>query len=439
MTPTGKTWIAIVLWIAALAAAASLYGKLPSTADGYRDFAPYYVQSLATRKGIDPYQGNFETVYTEAGRPFGDLDMGTNHLCDTPIWILLFEPLTFLSPKTAYWTWQALNTLALAGALFLLIRELGLTGAHGWAAAALMSLYPPISLSILFGRGEMILLLLFVLALIAMKRHRNPALGITLGIAALLRAYPFGMLGYLVARRNWKASAYMVGACVLGGALTLAVLGTGPITSFGGMTTLLPGKPALGQPMGLLKHPANLNLGWFVRFVVEHSIGARSWASGAGLVVELMVAVLSFAAVWVQPDDRYVCGYSLWIALVTLLSPVSWPSFLACLVPLYVGVAAAAKEGAASRGVVYAAGASYLAAFFMGGPTVGFIADGLHHLLAGHVHIWHMVPETIFTSLALAYVSALLMTVSGTSRAFCHIADGPAGPQFTARRSAQLH
>lgn len=439
MTPTGKTWIAIVVWIAALVAAVSMYGKLPSTPDGYRDFSSDYVQSSAARQGVNPYEGDYNSVYVKIGRPLGDMYMGTNHLCDSPTWVVILEPLTFLSPKAAYWTWQALNMIALAGALFLLIRDLGPPGADGWAVAALMVLYPLISFSILFGRGEMILLLLFVLALLAMRRQRDATTGIALGIAALLRAYPLGMLGYLIARRNWRAAAYMAGTCVLGGVVTVAFLGIAPTTSFVSVATLLPAKPVLGQLMGLLKHPANLNLGWFVRFVVEHSIGARSWAPGAGLVVELMVAVLSFAAVWVQPDDRYACGYSLWIALVTLLSPVAWPPFLACLVPLYVGVAAAAKEGAASRWAVYAAAASYLAAFFMGGPTVSFITEGLHHLLAGHVHIWHMVPETIFASLALAYVSALLMTASGTSRVFHHTADGPADPHATARRSAQLH
>lgn len=402
----------IILWIAVLAAAVNLFSQLPSTAAGYRDFAPYYVQSLATREGIDPYQGDFETVYTEAGRPLGDLDMGTNRLCDTPTWILLFEALTFLGPETAYWTWQALNILALAGALFMLLRELGLTGVHGWGVAALMALYPPISISISFGRGEMILLLLFVLALIAMKRQRDAAAGITLGVAGLLRAYPLGMLGYLIARRNWRACAYMVGACVLGGALTFAVLGTGRIASFASMTTLLPGKPALGQPMGLLRHPSNLNLGWFVRFVIQHSIGARPWAPGAGLAVELIIVVVSFAATARLADDPYGCGFSLWIALATLLSPVAWQHFLACLVPVYVGIAAASQDGAVPRRVVYTASASYLVTFVMGGPTVGFINEGLQRLRARHVHIWHMVPEAIFASLALAYVSALMMTAS---------------------------
>ncbi len=407
-----RAYLAIALWIAAVAAAVNLFSESSATVTDYRDFGAYYVQSLAARKGIDPYKGDVETVDTEAGRPLSDLDTGTNHFNDTPTWILLFEPLTFPGIETAYWTWQALNILALAGALFLLIRELGPPGTEGWGVAALMVLYPPIALSISFARGEMVLLLLFVLALIAMRRRWDAALGITLAIAALLRAYPLGMLGYLIARRNWRACAYMLGACIAGGALTLAVLGTGPIAGFAGMTTLQPGKPVLGLLAGLLRHPANLNLGWFVRFVVHHSIGPRPWASGAGLVVELIVAAVSFAVTARLADDPYGCGFSLWIALITLLSPVAWPHFLACLVPVYVGIAAASRDGAAPRRVVYAASASYLVAFVMGGPTVGFIAEGLHRLLAGHAHIWHMAPETIFASLALAYVAALLMTAS---------------------------
>src|ERR1700756_1989692 len=103
--------LAILLWITAAAGAAFTFGKLPSTADGYRDFAAYYVPSLAMRRGVNPYARDFETIYTEAGRPFGDVDMGTNHLGDTPAWFVLCEPLTFLNPRAAYWTWQVLNLL----------------------------------------------------------------------------------------------------------------------------------------------------------------------------------------------------------------------------------------------------------------------------------------------------------------------------------------
>jgi hypothetical protein len=70
---------------------------------------------------------------------------------------------------------------------------------------------------------------------------------------------------------------------------------------------------------------------------------------------------------------------------------------------------------------------SYLAAFFMGGPTVGFVNRGLERLLRGHVHLWHMVPELTFASLVLAYLSALLMTVSEGGTPTDSSADGHLG------------
>jgi len=202
----------------------------------------------------------------------------------------------------------------------------------------------------------------------------------------------------------------MLGTCIAGGALTAAVLGAGPIASFAGM--VVGGEQTLGEPLGLLRHPSNLNLGWFVRFIADHTVGDRPWAAGAGLVTELILAGLSFAAAWALVEDRYACGFALWIALITLLSPISWQHFLVCLVPVYVSVAAACQDGAASRLTLFTAGTSYLAAFFMGGPTVGFINAGMERLLRGHVHLWHAVPEFTFASLVLAYCAALLMTTS---------------------------
>src|SRR5262249_13584674 len=150
-------------------------------------------------------------------------------------------------------------------------------------------------------------------------------------------------LGYLVARRNWKACTYMI-ACVAGTALTVAALGAGPIASFAHMVALRPDSLPLGQPIGLLRHPCNLNVAWFLRFVVEHSIGSRPWVALAGLIVELVIAAISFAATCRLDEDRYFCGFALWIALVTLLSPVAWWQFLACLVPVYLTIAVAAKD-----------------------------------------------------------------------------------------------
>ncbi len=104
---------------------------------------------------------------------------------------------------------------------------------------------------------------------------------------------------------------------------------------------------------------------------------------------------------------------------------MAWPQFLVCVVPLYVGIAAAnhaanhAATGAASgerglpRRVLKVAAASYVAALFTGGP-LGFLSPALARAVAGHVHASYVLPaEAAFISLGCAYFAALWMTTGG--------------------------
>ena len=403
-----RTQVAVALWIIVGAAAVIVFKALPSSVAGYQDFKPYYVGSLALRRGINPYASDFGTVFMEAGRPLGNLSVWerTEPLLDTPAWLIFFEPFTFLKPATAYWAWATFNVLCLAAALFVLISDIGPPGAEGWTVAALMLLYPPISINFWFAQSEILLLLIFVLALRALRRRHDGAAGVMLAAAALLRAYPLGMLGYLIARRNWRATGYCLATCLIGSALAVAFLGFQPIISFARLAVPISGIP--GVPSGLSRHPANLNLGSFVQLV----FGYRGWAFAAGLVIELLLAGLAFAITAKVEDDRYGCGFSLWIVVITLLSPVAWPQFLVCIVPLYVGIAAANHEGRLARRVLNVAGTSYLAALFMGGP-LGFLSQGLARAVAGHAHASYVLPaEAAFISLVFACLAALWMTAS---------------------------
>ncbi len=302
--------------------------------------------------------------------------------------------------------------LCLAAALFLLIREVGPPGVEGWTVAALMLLYPPIAINFWFAQSEVVLLLIFVLALCALARRHDGTAGVILAAEALLRAYPLGMLGYLVARRNWRASAYFVAACVIGSAIAIGFAGLRPVLSFAHLAAPMSGVHARGAPAGLLKHPANLNLGSFVQLVLGYS----DWAAVAGLAIELLAAAFAFAATVAIEDDRYGCGFSLWLVVITMLSPVAWPQFLVCIVPLYVGIAAAnhaaTEERPLARRVLNLAGASYVAAMFMGGP-LGFLSRALSRAIAGHMHASYVMPaEAAFISLGCAYFAALWMTIS---------------------------
>jgi Glycosyltransferase family 87 len=428
-----RTQIALVLWIIVGAAAITVFETLPSNAVGYQDFKPYYVGSLALRRGINPYAGNFGTIFTEAGRPLPHLSAWerAEPLLDTPAWLIFFEPFTLLEPATAYWAWATFNALCLAAALFLLICELGPPGARGWTVAALMLLYPPIAIDFWFAQSEVVLLLIFVLALLAFRRRHDEAAGVMLAAAALLRAYPLLMLGYPIARHNWRATAYFVATCVIGSALAVAYAGFQPIVSFAHLAAPMSGAHTHGVAAGLLRHPANLNLGSFVQLV----LGCRGWASLAGLAIELLVAGMAFAVTIAVKDDPYGCGFSLWIVVVTMLSPVAWPQFLVCIVPLYVGIAAANHAtdhaGGVPRRVLNATLASYVAGLFMGGP-LGFLSRGLAHSIAAHVHASYVLPaEAAFISLGCAYLAALwatlwMATAESMPRAACAREQAPA-------------
>jgi len=190
-----------------------------------------------------------------------------------------------------------------------------------------------------------------------------------------------------------------------------------PAVSFVRVALPMSGAHTRGVPAGLLRHPANLNLGAFVQLM----LGYRGWAWGAGLAVELLAAGSAFATTAALDKDRYGCGFSLWLVVITMLSPVAWPQFLVCLVPLYVGIAAAnhaaGEEKRLPRRVLNIAGASYLAALFMGGP-LGFLSRALARSISGRVHASYVLPaEAAFISLGCAYFAALYATLWMTTPA----------------------
>jgi len=190
MTDRTQIALALALWIVAGVAAVVVYESLPAEVAGYQDFKPYYGGALALRRGIDPYGGDFAAVFAKLGDPLGRLSAWerAEPQLDTPAWLLFFEPFTLLKPPGAYRAWAAFNLLCLGAALLILIREIGPSGAPGWTVAAAMVLYPPVAINFWFAQSEIVLLLIFVLALAAIRRERHGAAGAILAAAALLRA-----------------------------------------------------------------------------------------------------------------------------------------------------------------------------------------------------------------------------------------------------------
>ena len=130
-----------------------------------------------------------------------------------------------LTPYTAAWAWFWINVLALLLSLLLLIKEAGFRGSEAIIVAAICLMYPPIASNLWFGQSEIFLCLFLALMLVALRRGHERLAGLCLAAAALLRAYPFGMIAYLLVLRRWRALIWTAIGVIVGGLLTTAFVG----------------------------------------------------------------------------------------------------------------------------------------------------------------------------------------------------------------------
>jgi hypothetical protein len=367
----------------------------------YRDFQTYYSPALLLRRGSNPYK---------ADPLWGD----------TPTWFLCFEPLTFFPPFTAYWAWFCLNLFFLATSIWILVRDGGLKGSDAWIVGTLMLMYPPVATNFWLAQSEVALLFILVMFIHELDRGREVTSGLILAAASLLRAYPLGLLGYLIARRKWRAAEFTILGCLVGLAITYLVAGPDVVTSYLrnlGLTRglgLWGSTPPLNQPIGLLRHPANLNAAWFVKFGLVHAFGigeTSAIAAICGFLGEFALAAIVFIQTtrFADSDDRDHRAFSMWIITVSILSPIMWPQFMACFVIVFVSLAGAATRSDLSRRAAYSAVASYLLISVLG-KMHGYPFDWAEmlelRLSPIHPHVVHVLAEATTGSLILLFLSA---------------------------------
>src|SRR5262249_61737346 len=133
-------------------------------------------------------------------------------------------PLVLLPVQLGALLWDVLALAALATAVTLIVRELGLKPGP-WRLAALLTLvilFPPLLNALLEAQISPLLLLLCTLAWRWTRRERPAAAGVVLGLAAALRLFPPVALLFYATRRDWR------GLATAGGAVTPFPAGTLP-------------------------------------------------------------------------------------------------------------------------------------------------------------------------------------------------------------------
>jgi len=349
--------ILAVVWICALLVLSGTLTKMPRQWHG-RDFSNYYESAWALRHGIDPYS----TLLTPIGDRLALETGGLLHASETPPFLLSFEPLTRLRPRTAFWIWIAINFLALAIAMYLLlVHRRGLSRRTAWLLAGLILMSAPVNLNFYWAQSQLIVLALLAGAMRAMERERDGAAGLLIAAAGLLRAYPLLLVGYYVIRRKWRAVAFATAGVAAGVFVTVAALGLTQTLSF------VHGASWLTDDY-LVKRVDNLSLGPFVSrtfwaLTRTASGSSADWIRRASIAVaDLIVLGLTIRTTLADenrgdPDWRI---YSLWIATAIMLSPVGWHHYLVLLTIPFVQLVTSAAQGRSGARAIWMAALAYL-------------------------------------------------------------------------------
>ena len=411
---TRRQAVATALCIVAALYTFGAYRQLPAI-PSYGDFDAYYLASRQLLKGMNPYL--------------------TTHLhsdvtaSDTPTWLLCYEPLATLTRDTSYWTWFWINVSALLLSICLLVRDLDVERADAVSIAALLWMYPPLAENFWYGQSEIFLSLVLVLMLVALGRKHDWLAGLLLAAAALLRAYPLGLVGYLFVMRRWRALGWTGVGLLVGGVVTIALVGWDTVATYGAQIGVSTGAGLVGlsttisEPLGHLKHPANLNLGWFVKWLYDRTATRPipGYVTVLCALAEIFaVAVCFLATRRIHTEDPDWRGYGMWIVTVTLISPIAYYVFLCCFLPMIAGMAATWRRRELPTRVLYAIGGSYLATTLFpsaGHPLWLFRRSVELALEKNHTQIVHILSESEFVSLVLAWLAAYWFVKAAHARA----------------------
>jgi hypothetical protein len=200
---------------------------------------------------------------------------------------------------------------------------------------ALWSVFGPLQIAVGEGQWDPILLLLIALATAGVATRRDLLAGLAVALAASIKPYPLVLIGYMVARRSWRAALATVAA--LAGLLIVGSLIVGLDETQAFVTRVLPASGAVTA------YADNQTLGGVLARIVSDDLKPFPLrdAGPVDLVVRVTALVLFGLTAWMvarrpadTPMDRMV-QLSLFVPLSILVIPAAWTHYQAILlVPL---------------------------------------------------------------------------------------------------------
>jgi hypothetical protein len=309
--------------------ALALGEALALTPSGATGFAQLYAAVDAAARGMTPYGAAGTTGPGSLVPPFAL----------PPAALLLFGPLLLIDPAASRWQWTALQLVALAVALGVLVHQSGLRWPRRVPAlfALLVLVFPPLHAALRVGDIEVLLLLLLVGAWALARRGRAVRAGLLLGLATALWPALLVLAVPWLVWREWRGPATMLGTALLVNALALLLVG--PAAGGGYLVALTRLAP------DWLGHPANAALAGLARLTTNGAAWA-AWiaapALGAAATI-LGAATAAVALAWLaaRAAARRDLAWAAAVVVALLVGPLAMPAMLVLLaMPLVLALRA---------------------------------------------------------------------------------------------------
>lgn len=245
----------------------------------------------------------------------------------TPFAALLFIPLSYLSTNGLGLLWTALSILCLEASVWLCLGRPWLDHdrprlALCAAACALVIWLDPISLTLLLGQVNLILMLVVLADLLSPDTSRLKGLGV--GVAAGIKLLPAFFILYLVLTRRLRAAAVAVAGFAATAAIGFAVLPTDAIRYWAGVVL---DTSRVGDPQNVRSQSLRSVL---VRWA-HTTQGIEPW--WILLSAALAIAAL-LLAVWAHRRGEELLAICVCAAATLLISPITWQHHWVWMVPI---------------------------------------------------------------------------------------------------------
>ena len=250
-----------------------------------------------------------------------------------PFEALLLAPFGALKYKTAYLIWGLLN-VAVWLYLPYLLRPYAPSPQNDLAYLALWLLFPPLGIALYQGQSSLLLLLVFALAFISLKRGNQFRAGLWLGLGLFKFQFVLPLILIFLLRRKWKVfGGFAVVASALA-VLSFVAVGFTGITDYVRLMLNVAGHAhnfsyGKASDMATLQAFSNTVLGSFLSAPVIHFIVA------AGSAAMIVLAARKFRTDTNEPAFDQFFALSIVVALATGIhmfahdmSPLALSAFL---------------------------------------------------------------------------------------------------------------